>query len=313
MNSFSKVLVTGGAGFIGSHLVDKLLEQDVHVLVLDDLSGGDVRNIQHHSGKTRFRFVQGDIRDHNLVEKLLKDVEVVFHHAALIGIQRSIEDPILVNDVNVAGTLHLLKSAAELEVRRFIFASSAAVYGNASTMPIKEEHPLQPLSPYGVSKLAAEKYVKTFYDVFNLETVCLRYFNVYGLRQVYNQYSGVISQFLNNLKSNCPPAIFGDGYQTRDFVHVRDVVNANLLASEKEGVAGSIFNVGTGEPTTINQLAKIALKIAHKKSSPIYSEPKKEEIKHSCADVSKAKRILNYSPEISLYEGFKQLFENACK
>lgn len=202
MNYCEKALVTGGAGFIGSHIVDRLLVDSVSVVVLDDLSGGNVANIHHHLGKEDFRFVQGDIRDSGLVRETIRGVDVVFHCAALIGIQQSILDPILVNDVNVVGTLNVLTAALDSGVRRFVYASSCAVYGNSDSLPLREDHPVKPISPYGVSKLAAEGYLRTFSD--SLQTVCLRNSNVYGPRQTQNDYSGVITQFLTNLAQNRP-------------------------------------------------------------------------------------------------------------
>lgn len=308
---YSKILVTGGAGFIGSHLVDRLLTHNVEVAVLDNFEGGKFENVSHHAGKKNFRLVRGDIRNYRLVNKLIRDVDAVFHQAALISVPQSIKNPVLVNEVNVNGTLNLLKASVNSNVRRFIYASSCAVYGNVETMPINEGHQLRPINPYGVSKMAAENYVRVFHKVYGLETVCLRYFNVYGPRQIHNQYSGVITQFLNSLTSSSSLKIFGDGKQTRDFIHVQNVVEANLLALKTNNVAGETFNIGTGTPNTINQLAKILLEIAgNPHIKLVHLKPRKGDIKNSVADISKAKEKLHYAPQISLREGLTELVKS---
>ena len=308
MYGYSRILVTGGAGFIGSHLVDRLIAEDLEVVVLDNLQGGKLGNIRQHIDKKNFRFVRDDIRNSDLVKDLVRDVDAVFHHAAIVSVPQSIEDPALVNDVNVNGTLNLLKASLDSNVKRFIYASSCAVYGDVENLPIKENSELKPLSPYGVSKLAAESYVKVFYKVFGLETVCLRCFNVYGPRQVYGPYSGVITQFIDRLEKDLPLVIFGDGEQTRDFVHVRDVVEANMLTLKDRGIIGEASNIATGAATTINQLAKILLEVTHKtRLRLIHTEPRRGDIRHSVADISRAKKELRYEPRISLKEGLKEL------
>jgi len=300
--------VTGGAGFIGSHTMDRLLAEGFEVVVLDDLRNGRLENISQHMGKRFFRFVRGDVRDSRLVRDLVKDVDCVVHLAALISVPESIEDPLLTNDVNVNGTLNLLKASMDFNVKRFVYASSCAVYGNAKVLPIKEDSPLEPLSPYGVSKLAAEKYVGVFYEVYGLETVCLRYFNVYGPRQAYNDYSGVITKFIDRLTKDFPLVVFGDGEQTRDFVYVQDVVEANILALKKEEAAGKTFNIGTGVATKINQLASALLEITKKTHLKLkHSKPREGDIKHSFADISKSRKKLHYNPKTSLKEGLEEL------
>jgi UDP-glucose 4-epimerase len=304
--------VSGGAGFIGCHTVDRFLAEGFEVVVLDDLRSGRLENIRQHVGKRGFRFVRGDVRDSGLVRDLVGDVEAVVHLAALISVPESIKNPVLTNDVNVNGTLNLLKACVDFGVKRFVYASSCAVYGNAESLPIKEECPARPESPYGVSKLAAENYVRTFHEDFGLETVCLRYFNVYGPRQACNDYSEVITQFIGRLAKNFPLVIFGDGEQTRDFVHVQDVAEANMLALKGEGIAGETFNVGTGVATSINKLASILLEVANKTDLKIRrSKPRKGDIRHSVADISKARKKLGYSPKISLKDGLKRLLRQA--
>jgi len=305
---YSKILVTGGVGFIGSHLVDRLLAEDVSVVILDNLHGGRLENIEQHIGKESFRFVKGDVRDSGLVRDLTRDVDAVVHLAAQVSVPESIRDPVLTNDVNVSGTLNLLSAMTNSDVRRFVFASSCAVYGDAKDLPTKEDYPLVPSSPYGVSKLAAESYVRVFYEVFGLQTVCLRCFNVYGHRQFYSSYSGVIILFLRCLAKDLPLVIFGDGEQTRDFVHVKDIVEANILALRSEGIGGEIFNIGTGVATTINHLANALLETADKTYLElIHTEPRKGDIKNSVGDISKAKNKFNYKPKIPLRDGLVNL------
>lgn len=310
MHRYSRILVTGGAGFIGSHIVDHFLARDIEVTALDNLSGGALENIKQHIGKKNFRFIKGDIRDSRLVKNLTKDVDAVIHQAALVSVPDSLKNPYLTNDVNVNGTLNLLKASVNSNVSRFLYASSCAIYGNVEALPIKEECLPNPTSPYGASKLAAENYVRVFYENFDLETVCLRYFNVYGSRQAYNQYSGVITLFLNYLEKNRPLTIFGDGNQTRDFVHVQDIAEANILATKTDGIAGEAFNIASGKPTTINQLANMLLELTGKTENKIrYSKPRKGDIKHSFADISKAKNKLGYKPKISLKDGLSKLLK----
>jgi len=303
-----RVLVTGGAGFIGSHTADKLLAEGVEVVVLDNLRSGRLENIRQHVNKRNFRFVRGDIRDSHLVKDLVSDVDAVIHLAALVSVPESIKDPALTYAINVNGTLNLLKASVDFGVKRFVYASSCAVYGNAENLPIKEDYPPKPLSPYASSKLTAEDYVQKYNRNFGLETVCLRYFNVYGPRQIYSDYSGVITRFINRLTNDLPLVIFSDGEQTRDFVYVTDVAEANILALKHAKAIGEIFNIGTGVATTINQLANMLLELAGKNSlETVHSEPREGDIRHSVADISKAKEKLGYCPKVSLKDGLKRL------
>jgi len=306
----SRILVTGGAGFIGSHLVDHLLTNGFEVTVLDNVSTGRMENLSHLQKRKDFHFIKGDIRDSDLVGKAVKDVDVVFHEAALVSVTRSVENPVLTNDVNVTGTLNLLKACLDAGVKRFVHASSSSVYGETKTLPKHENLVPQPISPYAVSKLAAENYVKVFRQVYGLETVCLRYFNVYGPRQAYGSYSGVITIFINRLMKNQPPVIYGDGEQIRDFTNVQDVVEANMLAMNNEKAAGEVFNIATGEATTINHLAKLLLQIMEKTNlKPVYQGPRPGDIRRSYADVSRARKILGYEPKIALRKGLEKLVE----
>lgn len=309
-SKYSSILVTGGAGFIGSHLVDRLLKDGFNVTVLDDLSTGKLDNLAGHKDEENFYFIRGDIRDSDLVKRALKDVDAVFHEAALVSVSRSVKAPILTNEVNVTGTLNLLKACLDSDVKRFIFSSSTAIYGDTKTLPISEDAVPQPISPYAVSKLAAENYTRVFYEVYGLETVCLRYFNVYGPRQEYGPYSGVITIFINRLKQGKPPIVYGDGEQTRDFVEVQDVVEANLLALKKKDAVGQIINIATGLPTTVNQLAKLLQEIMGRTElKPVHAEPRLGDIRYNYADIGRARKILGYKPKVSLKAGLTRLVE----
>ena len=307
---YSKVLVTGGAGFIGSHIADRLIDSDLEVTVIDDLSTGRLENIKHNMVKKDFRFIKADIRDYDSVKRLLKDVDVVFHEAALVSVVRSVENPLLTNDVNVTGTLNLLEASVDSGVKRFVYASSSSVYGDTKTLPKHEGLVPKPISPYAVSKMAAERYCLVFHEVYGLKTVCLRYFNVYGPRQIYGPYSGVISIFINRLLNDEPPIIYGDGKQTRDFTHVQNIVQASLLALNKKDAVGEVFNVATGVATSINELAAMLQGIMDKTClKTVHNSPRPGDIRHSYADITKAKKVLGYDPKFSLREGLAQLVE----
>lgn len=312
-HEYSKVLVSGGAGFIGSHIVDQLIKERMEVIVLDNLERGYLENIKLHMCGGNLTFVRGDVRDYRLVEELVEDVDAIIHLAALTSVPESFKDPFMYNDVNVVGTLNFLKASLNSDVRRFIYASSCAVYGNPKKLPIKESHSLHPKSPYGIGKIAAEYYLHLYFEMFGVKTVCLRYFNVYGPRQVCNQYSGVIIQFLNCLRENRSLVIFGDGEQTRDFVHVQDVVKATMLGLARSNAAGEVFNVGTGEATTINHVAKTLLEIfGNRDSKVVHSKSREGDIRHSVADISKAKKVLLYAPEVTWQEGLKNVARSHC-
>jgi UDP-glucose 4-epimerase len=307
------ILVTGGAGFIGSHIVDELMEKGFDVTVIDNLETGRLENIAHHQKKKEFHFVRGDIRNFDLVKETMRDIDAVFHEAALASVTRSVKDPILTNDINVVGTLNLLKASSDLGVKRFVFASSAAIYGDAKSPLKKEDMVPNPTSPYGVSKLAAENYVRVFYKAYGLETVCLRFFNVYGPRQnvdIHGSYGGAISIFVNRILKRLPPIIYGDGKQTRDFVYVKDVVEANMLALKKKNASGEIFNIATGEKISLNQVAETLKDIMNGKDlETIYADPRPTDIRHGYADISKAKKILGYNPQFSIKEGLAELVD----
>lgn len=308
MSNFSRILVAGGAGFIGSHIVDKLLQEDKDVTVLDNFYSGNLANIKQHKDKSSFHLVKGDVRNFDLVKKAVKDVDAVFNDAAVVSIPRSMENPLLANEVNVGGALNLLQASLDEGVKRFVQASSASVYGNTEKLPVSEDLPAKPIAPYAVSEFAAESYARIFYSCYGLQTVCLRYFNVYGSRQPFNAYSGVITIFMNQLLQNEQPTVFGDGKQTRDFVYVNDVVQANLKALTAQNAAGEVMNVATGNPSSINDLLSSLQEIMGKTGlKPIRKPARKGDIKESYASIEKAKEILDYKPMFSLKDGLTEL------
>jgi len=293
--------VTGGAGFIGSHLVDRLIVEGYQVRVLDNLSTGCRENIRGYFGRPDFQFICGDITDGSTLKKALKEVKIVFHEAALVSPSDSITNPLLTNEVNTTGTLKLLKASAECGVQRLIYASSASIYGAQGRQPIKEDSTPRPISPYAVSKLAAENYCLTFNKLHGLETVCLRYFNVYGPRQNSSSYGGVITIFQDRVRRNRPPIIYGDGTQTRDFVNVLDVVQANMLAMKAKNAAGDIFNIGTGHRTSILKLAEMIIQASgNRHLRPIHAPARLGDVKHGYADIGRARTRLRYSPNVTL-------------
>jgi UDP-glucose 4-epimerase len=303
-----RVLVTGGAGFIGSHLVDGLISEGFDVVVLDDFSSGRRENLDGHFGKPNFCLVDGDVKVKADVEKALEGVDVVFHLAAIVNVNFSVKNPLLVNEVNVGGTLNVSRESLKAGVKRLVYTSSCAVYGEPVNLPINEEQPTKPMSPYGVSKLAAERYCKVFCEIYGLETVCLRFFNVYGSKQVVGPYSGVIMKFIDALKHGKEPIIYGDGEQTRDFVFVEDVVDACLRAMRCKNCVGEMINVGSGMETTVNRLADALIELFGMRDiKPVYAEPKAGDVRRSCADLSNAERLLGYKAKTSLREGLSLL------
>ena len=310
--SYSKIIVTGGAGFIGSHIVDRILKQDYEVVVIDDLSQGRLENISGNLNDKNFKFIKADIRDVGKVEETVKDVDAIFHEAAVTSVTRSFEDPIYTNDVNAAGTLNLLKACLNSNVKKFIYASSCAVYGEAESPQQSEETPTSPISPYAAAKIAAENYCKLFNRRYGLEAIVLRYFNVYGSRQLWSSpYSGVIAKFIDRLMRGEPLVIHGDGEQRRDFVNVSDVVEANMLALEGSSVPSDPINIGTGTATSIKDLADLLIDITGRKHlKPAFDQPRMGDIRHSCADISKARRVLSYEPKVPLIEGLTRLLKD---
>lgn len=304
MKQDKRVLITGGAGFIGSHLVDELARRGYYVIILDDLSTGKMENIELLLKKENAEFIQGSITDLPLLQKLFQGVDYVFHQAALPSVLRSVEDPLSTNKVNITGTLNVLLTARDNNVKKVIYASSSSVYGDTATLPKTEDMVPHPQSPYTVTKLAGEYYCQVFYQVHGLPTVCLRYFNVYGSRQNPNsQYAAVIPRFIQRVLGDKPPIIFGDGEQTRDFTFVKDAVEANILAAESD--ATGVFNIGKGESISINRLAELIIELVGKGVKPVHREPRLGDIRHSLADISKAKAF-GYDPNYNLEEGLRE-------
>lgn len=308
-----KVLVTGGAGFIGSHMVDRLVADGYGVRVIDNLSAGRLMNISGHLERGRVAFVEGDIRDASVAEKSVEGVDVVVHLAALTSVPLSVENPSFTFDVNVTGTMNLLRACAEAKVGKLVFVSSCAVYGEPKFLPVTEEHPTNPISPYAESKLAAEKFCLGFHEKELLRSVVLRLFNVYGPRQGVNDYCGVITRFIDRGRRGLPLVIYGDGWQTRDFVNIRDVVEAVSSAVESDYAEGEVFNIGFGVPTSVNELAETLLESAMLDLQVLHDEPLLGEIRHSYADISKAEKLLRYRPKVSLKDGLRALLANENK
>lgn len=313
MSGIGRVLVTGGAGFIGGHVVDRLLSDGVEVDVLDNLMSGSMKNVEGHLGCDGFRFFKGDVRDYDVLKPLAAEADCVVHLAAVSGISFSLKEPLLTDDVNVSGTLNLLRACLDGGVKRFVFASSGAVYGEPRYLPVDEEHPASPISPYGASKLAGEHYAQVFCETHGLKTVALRLFNVYGSRQGLNGEGGVIARFMECLSRGKPLTVYGDGSQTRDFVHVSDVVDAFVLSLKEANAAGEVFNVGSGHGTSVSELAETVLNLAEHDSRLVYEEPRVGDIKHSRASIEKARKVLGYAPKVMLQRGLKTLFQNDPK
>ena len=297
-----KVLVTGGAGFIGSNLVRRLLTEGIETRVFDNFSTGRRQNIG--SFGEAVEVFEGDLRDFALVLEATKGIEIIFHEAALPSVIRSVKAPNTTNDVNVTGTLNLLEAARVNGVRRVIYASSSSVYGDSLSLPKRERLTPNPLSPYAVSKLAGEYYMRVFNRLYGIETIILRYFNVYGPQQdPTSEYSGVIAKFINAFIDDKPIVVYGNGEQSRDFTYVEDVVEANMLAS-RAGISGDFFNVAGGKRYSLNQLID-TLKSLFGKSDPgvTYAAPRTGDVRHSQADVSKIKRVLGFEAKIDLEQG----------
>lgn len=303
-------LVTGGAGFIGSNLVEELVNKGQQVRVMDNFSTGKRENLLPFLD--RIELVEGDIRSYHIVRKAVEGVDFILHQAALPSVPRSIIDPITTNEVNVVGTLNILNAALEANVRRIIFASSSSVYGNSEVLPKIEDMIPNPMSPYAVSKLAGEKYCQVYTQLYGLETVILRYFNVFGPKQNLNsEYAAVIPKFIRLMKDGNPPTIYGDGEQCRDFTYVYNVVSANLLACtvDTKRVNGEIFNVAFGEKISINKLVEEINTILGKSILPIYTESRLGDVKHSLGNITKARQYFGYNPKVEFLKGLEITIE----
>lgn len=297
-------LVTGGAGFIGSNIVERLIKERKQVKVIDSFTTGKRENIEPFL--PHIEFIKGDIRNPNLVKKVMDGVDYVLHQAAVPSVPRSVKDPLTSNSANVEGTLNILVAARDAKVKRVVYASSSSIYGDTPVLPKREDMEPNPLSPYAVSKFAGELYCKVFYQIYSLETVCLRYFNVFGPRQdPSSQYAAVIPKFITCILNKGQPIIYGDGEQSRDFTYVANVVEANILAAKAEDTSGEVFNIACGQRTTINELVEKLNKILGLNIEPHYTKPRKGDVKHSLADIFEAKKKLGYTPKTNFEEGLK--------
>jgi len=303
--ALARTLVTGGCGFIGSHLVDSLLEEGHDVIVVDNLSSGRIDNLERVL--PRIQLHEHDIRNFDMLCELMRGVDFVFHQAAVASVGKSVMDPVETHEVNVHGTLNVLLAAKEARVKRVIFASSAAIYGSISSPTKVENLGFMPLSPYAASKLAGEGYMQAFYHSYGLETLCLRYFNVYGPRQDPNSdYAAVIPSFALALLRGDRPTIYGDGTQSRDFCYVKDVAKANILATRAASACGQPINIGSGRAITVNDLASEMRQILVQSAEPLYTETRPGDVRHSLASIDRASEQLRYSPEISLRIGLEE-------
>jgi UDP-glucose 4-epimerase len=292
---FKMALVTGGAGFIGSHIARRLLEKGMEVIVLDNFYMGKKEYIPEGA-----RLIEADILNSAKLNQAFKGVDVVFHQAARVSIRNSIDNFYDDANVNIMGTVNVIQAVIKNKVKKMIYASSMAAYGDAQSLPIRESHSLNPVSPYGISKLTSEKYCLEMAKFFGFEAVSLRYFNTYGIQQTLTPYVGVITIFINRLLEAKSPVIFGDGKQMRDFVSVEDVAYANVLAMEKNGVSGEVFNIGSGIGRSVNEVAKLLIKHIDPSIKPEYGSKQSGEPSSSIADISKARRVLTFKPHFKL-------------
>lgn len=298
-------LVTGGAGFIGSHLVHALVQRGHRVRVLDDLSTGTRANLAAVADDVEV--IEGDIRDPDMCARACEGVEVVYHEAAMPSVPQSVADPRRAHEVNVNGTFNVLMAARDAGARRVVFAASCAVYGDSGREREREDQPTQPMSPYASTKLIGEQYLQGFYTTYGLETVSLRYFNVFGSRQDPNSpYSAAIPAFVTMMLRGQAPTIFGDGEQTRDFVHISNIVRANLLAAEAEALHGEVVNIGCGRRVSINQVIAAINHGLGTSITPSYADPRAGDIRHSLANIDRAASVLGYTPELHFEAGLEQ-------
>ena len=303
-----KFLVTGGAGFIGSHITERLLSDGHQVRILDDFSTGKRDNIPVSDAVS---VIEGDVGDFDTVRDWMQGIDIVYHEAAIASVPETVGDPLGSERTNYRGTLNVLEAARQADVRRVIFAGSAAVYGDLPELPKSEDMPVRPLSPYAVDKLASEHACRVYAQLYGLETVVLRYFNVFGPRQdPSSPYSGVISIFADSLGKGKQPNIYGDGEQTRDFVYVGDVVAANIRAATAPAAAGRTINVATGSTISINQLLRTLCRIQDAPFDPAYLPAREGDIRHSCANISQASRLLDWAPAVGFETGLRKLLES---
>lgn len=305
----SVFLITGGAGFIGSNIVKHLVEKEETVKVFDNLSTGNLNNIENFLNLSNFSMIKADLTDEGEVRKAIAGVDYVLHQAAIPSVQRSIEHPVRSNDSNIKGTLNLLIAARDEKVKKLVYASSSSIYGAVKELPKREDMAIAPLSPYALTKYAGERYCQIFSDIYGLPTVCLRYFNVFGPGQnPDSEYSAVIPKFIKLMLEGKSPVIFGDGEQSRDFTYVDNVVMANISAAHSD-VSGEVINIACGERRTVNKLVESLNNILDKNIEPIYKESRLGDVKHSFADITKAKQLLGFEPQVKFNQGLEKTIE----
>jgi len=305
-----KYLVTGGAGFIGSNIVSELLKQDQDVVVLDNFATGKRENILPLMKNPRMTMIEGDLRSFHIVRSAVKGVDYILHQGALPSVPRSINDPITSNDVNILGMLNIREAAKEFGVKRVVCASSSSIYGNSETLPKVESMPINPMSPYALTKYAQERYCQVFYQLYGLETVALRYFNVFGPRQdPTSQYSAVIPKFIKMIMNDQEPVIYGDGSQSRDFTFVENNVWANIQACTAEKAPGEVINIACGERYTLIQLVEMINEILGKNVEPRFEPDRAGDVKHSLAAIDKAKDVLGYNVRVDFKEGLERTID----
>jgi UDP-glucose 4-epimerase len=297
-----RALVTGGAGFIGSNIVGQLLAEGHEVTVLDNLMSGYRNNLAPYP---QARFIEGDVRNPKDVDVAMDGAEVVFHLAASVGNKRSIDHPLLDAEINVMGTLQVLEAARNKGVKKIVTSSSAGIFGELKTLPIREDHPVEPDSPYGCTKLCQEKECLAYAKLYDIEAICLRYFNVYGINQRFDAYGNVIPIFAFKMLRGEPITIFGDGEQTRDFVNVRDVVQANLKAAKAKGVSGA-FNISSGTRITVNELVRLLEEASGIRPEVTHGPPRPGDVRDSLADIAAARAAFGYEPAVALRDGLKE-------
>lgn len=307
MRKTQKALVTGGAGFVGSHIVDELLRQQTEVFVIDDLSSGTLENLRQHENNSLLHIIKADVRN---VDSLIHDennIDVVFHEAAIVSVLRSVQEPYVVHDVNVNMTLQLMDFCVEKKIKRFIFASSAAVYGLDRNVMASEDMVCKPQSPYGASKLAVENYLNAYYHTYDFEPVILRYFNIFGPRQKLNDYSGVITIFINKLLHNEIPVVHWDGKQSRDFVNVKDIVYANMLAMNSQNAVGETFNVASGKAISILELLQLLKEITGTELSHKFEPKRPGDVRYGSASTKRIKEKIGFTATVDKKNGLAEV------
>jgi nucleoside-diphosphate-sugar epimerase len=307
-----RYLITGGAGFIGSHLVKHVLGAGGNVRVVDNLSTGFAKRLSQI--RDSVQLVTADLADNSVAAEVVKDVDYVLHQAAVPSVQRSVVDPVGTNRSNVTATLNLLENSRKAGVRRFVYAASSSAYGDTEVLPKSEDMPANPLSPYALQKWVGERYCKLYHELYGLETVSLRYFNVFGPGQdPYSEYSAVVPKFISKLLAKEPITVYGDGEQSRDFTYIDNVIQANLLALRAPNAPGEVCNIGCGQSVTLNQLIQILEELLKVRAQVTYAPAKPGDVRHSLADITKATRVLGYVPETEVEEGLRKTVEALVK